>query len=159
MTSSVSTAMSLDHVLGNVLILASHRTHKSLVMSIHMSCTTSHVPPSWLTSPLIYRKFPMMKAIDQTRDDARTVAMLRAIAHPARFRIVKLLAARQACVCGDLVDELPLAQSTVSEHLKVLKDAGIVRGTIEGPNTCYCLEPQAIAWLKREFGALSDACC
>lgn len=100
-----------------------------------------------------------MKVIEQTKDEARTVAMLRAIAHPARFRIVKLLAARQACVCGDLVDELPLAQSTVSEHLKVLKDAGIVRGTIEGPNTCYCLEPQAIAWLKREFGALSDACC
>jgi len=100
-----------------------------------------------------------MKVIEQTKDEARTVAMLRAIAHPARFRIVKLLAARQACVCGDLVDELPLAQSTVSEHLKVLKDAGIVRGTIEGPNTCYCLEPQAIDWLKREFGALSDACC
>ena len=61
--------------------------------------------------------------------------------------------------CGDLVDELPLAQSTVSEHLKVLKDAGIVRGTIEGPNTCYCLEPEALGWLKREFGALSEACC
>ena len=100
-----------------------------------------------------------MKAIDQTKAEARTVMMLRAIAHPARFRIVKLLAARQTCVCGDLVDELPLAQSTVSEHLKVLKDAGIVRGTIEGPNTCYCLEPSAIAWLKREFGALSEACC
>ena len=85
--------------------------------------------------------------------------MLRAIAHPARFRIVKLLAARQTCVSGDLVDELPLAQSTVSEHLKVLKDAGIVRGTIEGPNTCYCLEPEALAWLKREFGALSESCC
>jgi ArsR family transcriptional regulator len=85
--------------------------------------------------------------------------MLRAIAHPARFRIVKLLAARQTCVTGDLVDELPLAQSTVSEHLKVLKDGGIVRGVIEGPNTCYCLEPEAIAWLKREFGALNEACC
>ena len=100
-----------------------------------------------------------MKVIAQTRDEARTVAMLRAIAHPARFRIVKLLAARQACVCGDIVDELPLAQSTVSEHLKVLKDAGIVRGTIEGPNTCYCLEPAALAWLQKEFGALSEACC
>lgn len=87
------------------------------------------------------------------------MAILRAIAHPARFRIVKLLAARQACVCGDLVDELPLAQSTVSEHLKVLKDAGVVRGTIEGPNTCYCLEPAALAWLRQEFGALSEACC
>ncbi len=100
-----------------------------------------------------------MKVIDQTETEARTVALLRAIAHPARFRIVKLLAARQACVCGDLVDELPLAQSTVSEHLKVLKDAGVVRGTIEGPNTCYCLEPEALAWLQREFGALSSSCC
>ena len=100
-----------------------------------------------------------MKTITQTDAEARTVAMLRAIAHPARFRIVKLLAARQSCVCGDLVGELPLAQSTVSEHLKLLKDAGIVRGTIEGPNTCYCLEPKALAWLQREFGALSEACC
>lgn len=100
-----------------------------------------------------------MKTIDAPRTEAKTVAMLRAIAHPARFRIVKLLAQRQACVCGDLVDELPLAQSTVSEHLKVLKDAGIVRGTIEGPNTCYCLEPSAIAWLEREFAALSRSCC
>jgi ArsR family transcriptional regulator len=100
-----------------------------------------------------------VKTIDAPRTEAKTVAMLRAIAHPARFRIVKLLAQRQACVCGDLVDELPLAQSTVSEHLKVLKDAGIVRGTIEGPNTCYCLEPSAIAWLEREFAALSRSCC
>ena len=101
----------------------------------------------------------MMKVIETSRDEAKTVAMLRAIAHPARFRIVKLLGSRQTCVTGDLVDELPLAQSTVSEHLKVLKDAGIVRGTIEGPNTCYCLEPAALEWLKREFGALSEACC
>jgi ArsR family transcriptional regulator len=100
-----------------------------------------------------------MKTIAQTDSEARTVALLRAIAHPARFRIVKLLAARQSCVCGDLVGELPLAQSTVSEHLKVLKDAGVVRGTIDGPNTCYCLEPEALAWLQREFGALSDSCC
>ena len=100
-----------------------------------------------------------MKVIEQTETDARTVALLRAIAHPARFRIIKLLAARQACVCGDLVDELPLAQSTVSEHLKVLKDAGIVRGTIEGPNTCYCLDQDALSWLQHEFGELRTACC
>ena len=100
-----------------------------------------------------------MKTIVATESEMRTVAMLRAIAHPARFRIIKLLAARQTCVCGDIVDELPLAQSTVSEHLKVLKDAGIVRGTIDGPNVCYCLEPEAIEWLKREFGAIGAACC
>jgi len=100
-----------------------------------------------------------MKVIDQTDREARTVAMLRAIAHPARYRIIKLLATRQSCVCGDLVGELPLAQSTVSEHLKVLKDAGIVRGNVEGPNTCYCLEPEALEWLKREFGELRSSCC
>jgi len=100
-----------------------------------------------------------VKTIVATESEMRTVAMLRAIAHPARFRIIKLLAARQTCVCGDIVDELPLAQSTVSEHLKVLKDAGIVRGTIDGPNVCYCLEPEAIEWLKREFGAIGAACC
>ena len=100
-----------------------------------------------------------MKQLEQTADEKRTVAMLRAIAHPARFRIVKLLAARNECVCGDLVGELPLAQSTVSEHLKVLKDAGIVRGTIAGPNTCYCLEPAALEWLRREFSALESKCC
>jgi ArsR family transcriptional regulator, arsenate/arsenite/antimonite-responsive transcriptional repressor len=108
-------------------------------------------------TPVSY--FSDMKVIDQTEAEARTVAMLRAIAHPARFRIVRLLAERQTCVCGDLVDELPLAQSTVSEHLKVLKDAGIVQGTIEGPNTCYCLEPSALEWLRDEFSELSKACC
>ncbi len=100
-----------------------------------------------------------MKVIEATKSEERTVAMLRAIAHPARFRIVKLLAKSGQCVTGDLVDELPLAQSTVSEHLKVLKDAGIVRGVIDGPNRCYCLEPEAVAWLKREFSMLSEACC
>ncbi len=100
-----------------------------------------------------------MKVIEATAAEEKTVAMLRAIAHPARYRIIRLLAQRQACVCGALVDELPLAQSPVSEHLKVLKDAGIVRGTVEGPNRCYCLEPEAIAWLKREFEGLSNACC
>ena len=101
-----------------------------------------------------------MKSIEQTVDEARAVAMLRALANPARFRIVQVLAARNACVCGELVDDLPLAQSTVSEHLKVLKDAGIVQGTIEGPNTCYCLDPRALQFLSGTFAALSrQACC
>jgi ArsR family transcriptional regulator len=101
----------------------------------------------------------MMKTIDAPASETRTVAMLRAIAHPARYRIVRLLAERQACITGDLVDELPLAQSTVSEHLKVLKDAGIVRGTIDGEDRCYCLDPKALRWLSREFASLSEACC
>ncbi len=76
--------------------------------------------------------------------------MLRALANPVRFRIMRILATRNVCICGDLVEELPIAQSTVSEHLKVLKDAGIVQGTISGPNTCYCLDPEALAWLGEQ---------
>jgi DNA-binding transcriptional ArsR family regulator len=101
-----------------------------------------------------------MKTLEQSVDEARAVRILRALANPVRYRIVQLLAARDACVCGDLVDELPLAQSTVSEHLKVLKDAGIVQGIIEGPNTCYCLDPEALRFLHETLAALEQrACC
>jgi ArsR family transcriptional regulator, arsenate/arsenite/antimonite-responsive transcriptional repressor len=100
-----------------------------------------------------------MKTIEQSTDEARAVGLLRALANPARFRIVQILAARNACVCGELVEDLPLAQSTVSEHLKVLKDAGIVQGTIEGPNTCYCLEPEALQFLAGLFGTLQQVTC
>jgi ArsR family transcriptional regulator len=78
---------------------------------------------------------------------------LKALAHPARLAIVRLLAERDECVCGEIVDDLPLAQSTVSQHLKALKDAGLVQGTVEGRRTCYCLDPAAIAALENEVGA------
>lgn len=97
-----------------------------------------------------------MKTVEQTADEARAVRMLRALANPVRFRIVQLLAARASCVCGELVEELPLAQSTVSEHLGVLKQAGIVQGTIEGPNTCYCLDPEALRFLGSTLGRLEQ---
>jgi ArsR family transcriptional regulator, arsenate/arsenite/antimonite-responsive transcriptional repressor len=100
-----------------------------------------------------------MKSFEQSPDQVRAVTMLRALGNPARFRIVRILAARNACVCGDLVEDLPLAQSTVSEHLKVLKDAGIVQGTIEGPNTCYCLDPVALRFLLGVFEALGQVHC
>lgn len=89
-----------------------------------------------------------MKTLEQTTtDEARAVQLFRALANPARYRIVELLATRDECVVGDLVDALPLSQSSVSEHLKVLKEAGIVQGTIDGPNRCYCLNPDAFAFL------------
>jgi ArsR family transcriptional regulator len=102
-----------------------------------------------------------MKTIEQTTtDEARAVRIFRALANPARFRIVELLAARSECIVGDLVDALPLAQSSVSEHLKVLKDAGIVQGTIDGPNRCYCLDPDAFAFLRSLVTRLENqACC
>ncbi len=89
--------------------------------------------------------------IDAAQD--RFAGMCKALAHPARVRIVRMLLSVETCVCGDIVDSLPLAQSTVSQHLKVLKDAGLVMGTIDGPRTCYCLDREALA----EFKALSEA--
>jgi ArsR family transcriptional regulator len=100
-----------------------------------------------------------MKTLEQTTDEARAVQMLRALANPVRFRIVQILSGRE-CVTGDLVEALPLAQSSVSEHLAVLKDAGIVRGAVDGPNRCYCLDPEALSFLRRVIGSIEDrACC
>ena len=67
----------------------------------------------------------------------------KALSHPARIAILEILFRRQACVCGTLVDELPLSQATVSQHLKELKDAGLIQGTIDGPRVCYCIDPDA----------------
>lgn len=71
-----------------------------------------------------------------------------AIAHPARVKLIRLLLERSACVCGELVELMPLAQSTVSQHLKILKEAGIVQGEIDGPRVCYCVNIAGLARLK-----------
>ena len=81
---------------------------------------------------------------------------LKALAHPARLAIVRLLAERDECVCGEIVDDLPLAQSTVSQHLKALKEAGLVQGTVEGRSTCYCLDPEAVSALQNEIGVFFE---
>jgi ArsR family transcriptional regulator len=85
---------------------------------------------------------------DTQRKDEEVAKLAWAIAHPARVRILRILLARQACVCGELVDQLPLAQSTVSQHLKILKEAGLVQGEIDGPKVCYCINPTALTRLK-----------
>tara|TARA_E500000305_G_C3835232_1_gene149196 strand:+ start:57 stop:386 length:330 start_codon:yes stop_codon:yes gene_type:complete len=71
-----------------------------------------------------------------------------AIAHPARVQIVRLLIGREACVCGEIVDCLPLAQSTVSQHLKILKESGLIQGEVDGPKVCYCINPKRLNELK-----------
>ena len=96
-----------------------------------------------------------MKSIPLQRSDEDMVRMFRALGHPARLSIVRILMKRRQCVCGDLVDELPLAQATVSQHLKVLKDAGIITGRIEGPAVCYCLAPGALASLRDAVAVLA----
>jgi ArsR family transcriptional regulator len=88
--------------------------------------------------------------------DRRLAQRLKALAHPARLAIVRLLAERDECVCGDIVDDLPLAQSTVSQHLKALKEAGLIRGTIEGRTTCYCLDPEAMQALDADVRGFFD---
>lgn len=97
-----------------------------------------------------------MKEIEGlTAEEERAAAVFRALGNPARVRIVRELARRGACQTGDLVGVLPLAQSTVSQHLKVLKEAGIVRGEVDG-ELCYCLDPRAFEWVV-EFCEV--ACC
>ena len=68
--------------------------------------------------------------------------MLKALGHPARIAILQHLVKAQACICGDLVDELGLAQATISQHLKELKNVGLIQGTIEGTSVCYCIDPK-----------------
>ena len=85
----------------------------------------------------------------------RLARLCKALGHPARLAILRYLAGRRGtCTCGDIVDQLPLAQSTVSQHLKVLKDAGLIIGEVEPPRVCYCLNERALEELKRAVGAL-----
>ena len=80
--------------------------------------------------------------------DETLASLARALGHPARVKILRLLSRRESCVCGEIVDELPLAQSTVSQHLKKLKDAGLIQGEIDGPRVCYCIDPAVMRRLK-----------
>lgn len=82
------------------------------------------------------------------KEEIKTARIARALAHPARIAILSLLAKRSECICGDIVDELPLSQATVSQHLKELKDAGLIAGEIDGPRVCYCLNTDTIAKAK-----------
>lgn len=89
-----------------------------------------------------------------TEAEQELAAVAKALGHPARVAILRLLAARQACVCGEIVGELPLSQSTVSQHLKELKAAGLVQGEVDGPRVCYCLDPAGWTRARRLLGDL-----
>ena len=80
--------------------------------------------------------------------DEQLAQLADALGHPARVAIIRLLKERQSCICGEIVDVLPLAQSTVSQHLKVLKKAGWILGEVDGVRTCYCLNPAALKRLQ-----------
>ncbi len=92
-----------------------------------------------------------MDGPDAAEDLARYA---KALGHPSRVQIVRLLARQESCMYGDIASSFDLAQSTVSQHLKVLKAAGIIRGTVDGPRVCYCIEPRALRRLKVLVAAL-----
>jgi ArsR family transcriptional regulator, arsenate/arsenite/antimonite-responsive transcriptional repressor len=89
--------------------------------------------------------------------------LFKALSHPARIAIVEYLLKVDKCICGDIVNELPLAQPTISQHLKELKNANIIKGVIEGTAICYCLNPETLAIIEAYFGGISSKlkskCC
>lgn len=87
-------------------------------------------------------------------DDETLAVMAKAVGHPARVAILRLLVGRGACVTGDVVAELPLAQSTISEHLRILREAGLIHGEIDGPRTRYCVDAAGLASLRAGIGAI-----
>jgi DNA-binding transcriptional ArsR family regulator len=98
--------------------------------------------------------------------DNKVADYAKALSHPARVAILRLLMAKQSCVCGEIVDELPLSQSTVSQHLKELKQAGVIKGEIDGPRICYCIDDKAWETMKELFSQfcnsyvpVSGGCC
>jgi ArsR family transcriptional regulator len=94
------------------------------------------------------------KLDDTAAADAALAALAWAVAHPVRVRLLRILLARESCVCGELVGEFDLAQSTVSQHLKILREAGLVQGEIDGPKVCYCVDPDGMARLKKLVAGL-----
>lgn len=105
-----------------------------------------------------------METIEKTvqlplTNKVRLARMLKALGNPVRFQIMETLAERQVCMTYEIVQTTPLAQSTVSQHLKVLRDAGLILGEIEGPATCYCINPEGVRWLKEQLEGWLPGCC
>jgi len=100
-----------------------------------------------------------------TEEQNKLATLLKAMAHPARIAILQQILKANACICGDLADELGLAQPTISQHLKELKSVGLIQGTIEGVSVCYCINPEVWNKLQNELSGffaaydLKNTCC
>jgi len=95
-----------------------------------------------------------------TQEEMNLADIAKALSHPARIKILKILSAKNVCVCGDIVDLMPLAQATVSQHLKELKRVGLIEGEIDGQKVCYCLNTKVMEKAKEELNKLfKKVCC
>jgi DNA-binding transcriptional ArsR family regulator len=99
-----------------------------------------------------------------TEKQNKLSSMMKALAHPARIAIIQYLVKSNTCICGDLVEELGLAQPTISQHLKELKNIGLIQGTIEGTSVCYCIDPKVWRQFKASFelffiNEVNEKCC
>ena len=106
----------------------------------------------------------LTKTEEFTKAQNDLALLAKALGHPARIAILQFLIKTKSCVCGDIVDELPLSQSTVSQHLSELKKAGLIKGDIEGPTVCYCIDEKAWNKMKKVIGDLFESrkdptCC
>ena len=103
-----------------------------------------------------------MKAEQNMTDFDSLAVACKALSHPARLAILQTLSTRGACICGEIVEVMPLSQATVSQHLKTLKDAGLITGEVDGPRSCYCINTDAMRDLRERFGQLFGSlgnCC
>jgi ArsR family transcriptional regulator, arsenate/arsenite/antimonite-responsive transcriptional repressor len=105
-----------------------------------------------------------MKPVALATDDARLLALFKALANPVRYRMVRYMVDHPQCITGELADFADLAQSTASQHLAVLRAAGLVQGAVEGPATCYCLDVATLAWFRERVDGLAEqlaaaSCC
>jgi len=100
---------------------------------------------------------------DEFSEEDRELSLYaKALAHPARVAILREIARRKSCICGEIVEVMPLSQSTVSQHLKELKEAGLIKGETDGPRSCYCINDEALGKLNHIFGEFSSfmkSCC
>lgn len=106
----------------------------------------------------------LTKTEEFTKAQNDLAVLAKALGHPARIAILQFLIKSKSCVCGDIVDELPLSQSTVSQHLKELKNAGLIKGDIDGPSVCYCIDEKTWTKAKKVVGELFESfkatnCC
>jgi DNA-binding transcriptional ArsR family regulator len=106
----------------------------------------------------------LTKTEEFTKTQNELAGLAKALGHPARIAIIQFLIRTKSCVCGDIVDELPLSQSTVSQHLKELKKVGLIKGDIEGPSVCYCIDEKVWNRAKKALGDMFDSfvptnCC